>query len=308
MRSDDLATLVTDAVKARSMNSARTQQTLEGRLGASEIGMCRSYLWRFLRQDERAAETDIPWKAFIGTWLGEGLETAVAEHSPRAHVQHNVLTTLPSGRAIPGHVDLWLEPEGDDPGAVVDFKSVDGNLLKEQGEVDRAHAYQIALYHLGLVQQEGLPPEAPAYIVYVDRSGTNPNPVVREVPTGADITQEIDSWVEDAIYGLLHDEEPSRDRPYEWCQVACPFFADCRGQQQETGLITEPVFVQAAEAYLTASAQIKAAESLRDEAKRTLAGVSGSTGRATVSWTLIGESQVSYSRKPYQRLTVRGVK
>ena len=330
MQTDQVAAMITQAVRSHSMNSARTAQSNDNRLGASEIGMCRSYLWRVLRQEERREEGDT-WKAFIGTALGDALERAVAAEFGIVHTQESIVCTLPSGRTVPGHVDVWTEPHAipvppgfvgatdpiADPGSVWDFKAKDGVLLAERSdEPDRAHKYQIALYHRGLVQAGKIEPDAPAYIVYVDRSGRQSDPVVKQVEVTEELFEEIDDWIGDAIRGVIDeangivkDPEPPRDRPDEWCKVACPFYDNCRGADQYAdGLISDPELLGAVDMYREGMALEKQGAARKEEAKGALLGVAGSTGDFVVSWTHINATSINYERAGYDRLNLKAVK
>ena len=71
------------------------------------------------------------------------------------------------------------------------------------------------------------------------------------------------------------------------------------------GLLTDDEVLTAIDMYRQAGDLERTARKLKDEAKSTLTGVSGSTGKFTVRWVQVNESQVSYTRQAYERLDVR---
>lgn len=307
MTPDDVKKMVATATRNHSMNSARTAQSVDNRIGASDVGVCRSFLWRMIKQEERREEGD-NWKAFLGTAIGDLLERAMVAEFGTVHTQDEVVCELPSGRLVPGHVDVWTEPETVEPGSVWDFKAKDGlTLVEREDEPDRSHRYQIALYHRALVQAEKISPNAPAFIVYVDRSGKQSEPVVKQVDVTDELISEIDDWINDAIYGVVNDQEPSRDRPYQWCEVACPFFDNCRGADEvrSTGLIEDPEKLLAVKMYREGLEMEKAGAAMKDEARDALVGVSGTADGLAVSWTHVNSSSVNYTREAYDRLSIR---
>jgi hypothetical protein len=321
-----IADRVTTAIIRHSMNSARTAQSLDNRLGASEIGMCRNYLRHVVIGTERDDDERIPWAAFIGTALGEFVENAVVQEFG-VEAQTNVVATLPSGLTVPGHVDLWEEYEWEEvstvagpfdrivtsPGWVGDLKAKDGTrLIRSLKDVDRSHLFQIRLYHLALVQLGHLAPEAPAYLIYLDRSGKDHEPVVIEVPTGEEYITEIDEWISDVVYAVKTGEEASRDRAYSWCEVACPFFTSCRGADETHAngvLVEDEGQLSAIKAYREGKAMEREGKALADEAKDALVGVAGTTPDGLVlSWTSVGSSTYQVERQPYARINVRALK
>jgi len=324
----EMADLVVNAIINNSMTSARSAQSADNKIGASELGMCRSYLQRMILQEPKREEERIPWAAFIGTALGDALEAALMKANPKVVTQYETETVFPSGRTVPGHVDAFL-PSWEDiavrnangeivvvekgalrDGWVLDFKAKDGLVVAERGEPDRAHVYQIASYWLALVQQGLLDAEtAKAFIVYVDRSGGDPEPVVKEVNVKDWLIEEIDEFVDDAIQAVVHGHEAPRDRPYEWCNIACPFFYNCRGSDEmhAEGLITDPEVLTAAAAYQQGLEMSREATRLKDGAKPYLQGRSGSTGTHVLSWTHINSSEVAYTRDGYDRINFRKI-
>lgn len=300
---------ITDAIRAHSAGTARTAQASAGLIGASDVGWCRNYLRHLVVGTERALDLSLKWPAFVGTAVGDRLEMAMEADNPDLLTQVDLVCEFPSGKQIPGHADVVQPATEDDPGSVVDFKSKDGLALLENGDLDRGNAYQVIIYREALIQMGVLREGAKAYLAYVDRSGRDEIPVVREV---TDVTlEEIDEWLSDVEYAVLADDEAPRDRPYNQCELVCPFFYACRGkdEHQDGGLIEEPELVFAAEEYRRALDMEGEAKRIKEDARQVLLGVRGSTGKVTVSWSHVNGGIVeSFERKPSDRISVRRVK
>lgn len=286
------------------MGSLRSQQSREHLIGMSELGACRNFLrLMILETPYDDNEDDIRWPAFIGTALGDRLEQAIAE-SFGYLVQETVQVTLPSGRMLQGHCDV----QADD--AVWDFKSVDGlESVKRNGPTFRQKA-QIMGYLMALIQSGDLPEDALAVLVFVDRSGRDPLPWVWSSVLDMSVIEEADSRLDDVTYAVMHDEEASRDEPDAWCQVACPFYTKCRGATSDVGgLIEDEGALLAVKNYDEGKRMVREGTRLKDEAKRDLVNVEGSTGEHIVRWVHVNESDVpSFTRKAYDRLDIRKVR
>lgn len=286
------------------MGSLRSQQSREHLIGMSELGACRNFLrLMILETPYDDNEDDIRWPAFIGTALGDRLEQAIAE-SFGYLVQETVQVTLPSGRMLQGHCDVQA---GD---AVWDFKSVDGlESVKRNGPSFRQKA-QIMGYLMALIQSGDLPEDALAVLVFVDRSGRDPLPWVWTSVLDMSVIEEADSRLDDVTYAVMHDEEASRDEPDAWCQVACPFYTKCRGATSDVGgLIEDEGALLAVKNYDEGKRMVREGTRLKDEAKRDLVNVEGSTGEHIVRWVHVNESDVpSFTRKAYDRLDIRKVR
>lgn len=301
---DVIALQVQEAVRAHSTGSLRSLQQQEHLIGMSELGACRNYLRHMVIQtpyDDN--EDDIKWPAFIGTALGDRLEQAIAD-SFEYLVQQTVEVTLPSGKVLAGHCDV----QADD--AVWDFKAVDGlESVKRSGPTFRQKA-QIMGYLLALIQAGDLPETALAVLVFVDRSGRDPLPWVWASPLDMQIIEEADQRLDDVVYAVMHNEEASRDEPDAWCQVACPFYTKCRGASTDVGgLIEDEGALLAVKNYEEGKRMEREGARLKDEAKRDLAGVEGSTGEYIVRWTHVNETAVpGFTRKGYDKIDIRKVK
>lgn len=301
---DEIALEVMEAVRAHSAGSLRSAQQQEHLIGMSELGACRNYLRHMVIEtpyDDN--EDDIKWPAFIGTALGDRLEQAVAE-SFEYLVQQTVQVTLPSGKILMGHCDVQAND------AVWDFKAVDGlESVKRSGPTFRQKA-QIMGYLLALIQQGALPADALAVLVFIDRSGRDPHPYVWTSVLDMSIIEQADERLDDVQYAVLHGEEAARDEPDAWCQVACPFYTKCRGASTDVGgLIEEEGALLAVKNYEEGKRMVREGTRLKDEAKRDLTGVEGSTGEHIVRWTRVNETEVpGFTRKGYDKIDIRKVR
>lgn len=305
MADKNVASRVVDAYSDQSMNSARSKQSTERILGPSDLGGCRAYLTHMLMESPREAREKPPWAAFIGTWVGEGLEQAYVAAHPRAMRQVRIAVDLPSGRHTEGSADV-VDPEID---GVLDFKSLDGNESMIDGEPPFKNLAQIMVYLLGCIQMGLLTEDAMWHLVYVDRSGGEPVPVVISGHLDMSVIEEMEERISEAEYAAKFGEEPQRDTPIAICESFCEFFKVCRADAQPQGLIIEPAVVKAADQYLEGAALVKRGNRLRDEAKAVLKGAEGSTGTALVKWTHINTSEVpAYKRRGYDKIEVKPVR
>lgn len=301
---DEIALEVMEAVRAHSAGSLRSQQQQDHLIGMSELGACRNYLRHMVIEtpyDDN--EDDIKWPAFIGTALGDRLEQAVSE-SFEYLVQQTVQVTLPSGKILMGHCDV----QADD--AVWDFKAVDGlESVKRSGPSFRQKA-QIMGYLLALIQAGTLPSDALAVLVFIDRSGRDSHPYVWTSMLDMSIIEQADERLDDVQYAVLHGEEAARDEPDAWCQVACPFYTKCRGASTDVGgLIEEEGALLAVKNYEEGKRMEREGARLKDEAKRDLKGVEGSTGEHIVRWTRVNETEIAgFTRKGYDKIDIRKVR
>ncbi len=307
----DAAAFVREAVRDHTMDAARTQQSEQRLIGPSEVGGCRAYLTHMIVGTPYDVSDDVKWAAFVGTAVGERLETVMATQYPDwARTQVPVEAELASGLRIAGTADLvWLEP-GDE--SVWDFKSVDGlESIRRTGPSFKQKA-QVNTYLLGLIKAGILPPDAQWRLVYVDRSGREDIPVVYEGALDPDILAAIDERLDDVLYAVTHDiDSAPRDEPWDWCMKVCPFFTSCRGrdEHQVSGLITDERYLTAIKLYQQGKAEEKVGKALADEAKQILTGISGSTGEVELSWTHVPETHMkAYTRAGYDRLTLKPVK
>jgi hypothetical protein len=306
----DVPGVVTAAIREHTTGSARSQQSDQRLLGPSEIGACRAYIAHTIAGTDRLEEDGIKLAAYVGEAVGELTERAVldylAAHDVDAQRQVPLTATLPGGLQISGSADLVIGP------SVWDVKTKDGLAEVRRKGADFKHIAQINTYQLARIQQGLATPEDKWSLLYIDRSGADEDIVVISSPYLPEITEELMSRLEDALYAAEHDMGSAhRDEPYPFCARYCPFFHACRGsdEHQSGGLITEPVYLDAVAQYKEGKALEKEGKALAKAAQTRLAGVEGSTGQATVTWTTVPETYISgFTRASYTRLDVRPVR
>ena len=273
-----------EAVRLHSGSTERSAQQEAHLIGGSEIGLCRSYLVFMLRQTPYDERDDDKFAAFVGSAVGERVESAYADTFANVSTQVHVQATLPSGAIVRGNPDIVDIGEN----CVVDVKTKDGLAVVSYGNLDRAHKYQVAIYLLGLVQAGILKEGAQAFLAYFDRSGADSATYVVEVVVDDALIEEIDDWVGDALYAHLHNEEAPRDKPFDWCVRFCPFFSTCRGDSiVASSVIEDEETTLAAKMYLETSEEIKSLEKRKEQAKAALVGREGAIPSLGVSlhWT-----------------------
>lgn len=308
-RAEKIKDLITAAIKGSMDGSARSIQAAEGIIGPSDVGFCRNKVALMVKG---VAPTDSPpkWSAAVGTAIHNYVEAAIKEMFPDWLVGSidNIETTtlLPSGAEIKGHPDVVVPAAN----AVLDIKTVDGfEWVKREG-TSLQHKYQRHLYAMGLVQMGLLSPDNLLVgNVYFDRSGKENQPIVLVEEFDPTLTNEIDSWVQDVIYAVKHNEDASRDVPAAVCERICSHFTACRGALEvHDGAepITDPELLAAVRMYVEARDTASAAEKAKKEAQQRLLGVNGSTGDYNVRWVEVQPTTVqSFEKQGYLRMDIR---
>lgn len=304
-----IADEVRKAVNEWSNSTERSEQSKEFRLGPSDIGYCSERVRRML--DRQVPEDEVEWnKAFLGTWIGDGLEAAIQKRWPNALTQvelHVDLETDTRTFRLLGHADL-LEP---DEGWLLDFKAKNGlNFIRRQDTADQGYQFQRHLYCLG-AWQSGLFPKFERVEdlmvgnIYYDRSGTEATPHVQMEPFSWEVIHAATEWLGEVVYNFLQGEEARKEPAREVCESTCGFFTKCRAYDTDVeGLITDEKQIGAIEMYVEGSAMISQGKRMQNEAKLRLAGVEGHTSDRTVRWVQINGGPVSYMQDPYQRLSL----
>jgi len=307
----DVKAVVTEAIRHHTTKSDRSQQSDQGLLGPSEIGSCRAYIAHTIAGTERLPEEGIKLAAFVGEAVGELTERAVIAYlaktiGPVAQQQVPLTARLPMGLEISGHADLVVGP------GVWDAKTKDGLADVRRNGADFKHVAQINTYQLARIQQGLATGEDEWSLIYIDRSGADEDMVVISGSYDPEITAQIESRLEDALYAAEHDlSSAPRDEPYPFCARYCPMFHACRGgdEHQQGGLITDQALLDAEEQYREGKAMEKEGKALAAAAAEKLDGVYGSTGKHTVTWTEVPATFISgYTRKSYTRIDVRPVR
>lgn len=311
-RADKIKSLVSTALTDYMDRSPRSIQSAEGILGPSDIGFCRQKAALMVRE---VPQTDDPpkWAAAVGTALHNYIEAAIKKAHPDwiCGSIDNLETTaiLPSGAEIKGHPDIVVPSAN----AVLDIKTVDGYEWVKRSGTSQQHKYQRHLYAMGLVQM-GLLSANNLLVgnIYFDRSGKESEPLVLVEEFDPTLTAEIDSWVQDVIYAVKHNEDASRDIPAAVCERICSHFTACRGAlgvEEGSVLIEDPELLSAVDMYVEGRDLSKQADQMKKEAQSRLFGVNGTTGTYQVRWVEVAPTKVeSFDKAAYSRMDIRKVR
>lgn len=303
-----IADEVRKAVNEWSNSTDRSEQAKEFRLGPSDIGYCSERVRRML--DQQVPEDEVEWnKAFIGTVLGDGLETAIQKRWPHAKTQVTLWVELATSTRVfklEGHADLLVPTEG----LCLDFKAKNGlNYIRRQDTADQGYQFQRHLYAYG-AYQSGLFPgleleDLRVGNIYYDRSGVEATPHVQIEPFSMEVVHEATEWLEEVVYNFLHNEEARKEPAREVCETTCGFFSKCRAYDTDVeGLIRDEKHLGAIEMYADGTAMISQGKKLQNEAKIILKGVEGHTGSRTLRWVLVNGGPVSYNQEPYLKISL----
>ncbi len=304
-----------DAIQNASNGTARSQQQQDFMLGVSNLGHCKQYAALMMKQVPFSDKRD-KTAAFFGTVAGAAIEAQLKIDHPDWRFQDDLFFPLPSGGGIGAHPDVVIPFEAQDIEAgfyqgVLDGKSkAELETIKKTGpsqqQIYQVHAYAKAAIKAGLLN-----PDHPIIVgdVYFDRSGKDVIPhAVMHLYT-EDVITFIDEWVNDVKYAVMHGEDASRDMPREWCWSYCEYATACRGHDTDVeGLLEDPDILAAVEMWEEVK-DLKAQAKKKEAAfKRTLDGVTGSTGTYNVRWTEVGPVEMKAStRSGYKKLSITKV-
>lgn len=285
----------------------RASQAQQFRVGVSDLGFCSERLRRFLDREEPKEIDMLP--AFIGTWLGEGIEQAVAKANPRLRIQSELMIRLDGDQGtyfIPGHPDIIDSDEN----VLIDVKSTYGlELARRTGFDDQQKRFQRHCYAFGAICEGWLSPDCQVGNLWIDRAGQDREFHVQLEPFDMAVVNEATQWLDQVIYSWTNGETAQKEPPREMCAKACGFFQECRMFDSDVeGLLTDPEVVSAAALYKEAATMETKAKQLKEQAKGALTGVAGSTGQYLVRWVRVGESHVDYVRSAYERLSITKMK
>ena len=255
---------------------ARSVQTDAGTIGVSDLHTCREKVRRTLLGH---VPTDVPekWAAIVGTYVDEGVKAA--RKAARPWLLHDVAltVTLPNGLIVPGNAD---EIDPTEP-SVTDVKTKAELAAIRRMGADEQQRAQRHLYYLGAMQAGIVGPHGVVRNIFLDRSGSDPNPHVEQEPFDMNVVLVAQSWLEDAVYAAEHGEEGMKDWPRNMCERWCQFYTVCRGSEKIE------------EEYLTGDSARKVAEffdarTTRIEAEKREAALRkellGTTGRSDTHW------------------------
>lgn len=279
MNERDLHDLLRESIRANTMDTARSEQTKERLVGMSDLGSCRNYLRLLLTGAEMSeppdAEDTIGVASFVGTAVGDRVETVVAGLGVGFQAQVPITCVLPQGFGkAQGTADLVS------PKWVVDVKTKAGLALVRREGPPFANLVQASGYLVGAIQAGIVEPEARAALWYIDRSGRTDDTelVVITLEEAEDYLRQAVERLDDVAYAIHHGEEASRDEPDQWCRVACTMYEHCRGGETDVGGLLHEKHVRLVDHYLAGRATKQAGEALMEEVREKLRGVNGSTG------------------------------
>ena len=310
MARDDerLADTIYAAVMAHSRHSGRGQQSAAFRVGISDLGYCGERTRRMLGQ-EVPDDTDV-LAAFIGTAIGADVEEALVELWPDAISQAEVELPLAGDVRtfnVMGHPDL-IRPDW----GVLDVKTGRGlNLPRRVGPSQQQqfqrHCYTKAASLAGLLT---IPlEEATVGNVWFDRAADEKTCYVQSEPYNEEVVAAATEWLDDVVYSYLMGIEARKEPPRNVCEATCGFFATCRALDTDVeGLIYDDVSLTAIAMYQEGALLEKSGKQMKDQAKKALTGVFGSTGEFAVRWVHVDGGHVSYDRRPSDRLTISKLK
>ena len=304
-----------DAIQNASNNTERSKQQQDFMLGVSNLGHCKQYAALMMRQTPFSDVRD-KTPAFFGTVAGAAIEAQLKIDHPDWVFQESIFFPLPSGGGVPSHPDIVIPFNAQDIEAgyyqgVWDGKSkAELETIKKVGpsqqQIFQVHAYAKAAIEAGLLN-----PDYPIVVgdVYFDRSGKDVLPHgVMHLYT-EDVITFIDEWVNDVKYAVLHNEDASRDMPREWCWSYCEYATACRGHDTDVeGLLESPDIIAAVDMWEEVKALKSEAKKKEAAYKRTLDGVTGSTGTYNIRWTEVAPVEMKAStRSGYKKLSITKV-
>lgn len=301
-----------EAMMAQSRDSERSLQQKTFVAGISDIGWCSTKLVKMLnREVPENVDMDL-LKAWIGTWLGEGMEEAYKKARPEIITQAHVEVHLEGERVnyiLGGHPDI-IDPSG----VIIDAKSAAGLQIPRRTGADQQKNFQRHLYGLGAWEAGyfgGLPlEEVRVGNAWVDRTGVEPGLHVQIEQFDPDVIAAATQWLDEVVYSWVNKEEARKEPPREVCAVSCGFFHPCRDFDLDVhGLITDPTLLAAVDLKVEGSAMESKGKKMVAEAKATLQGIEGSTGEWLVWWTHVNATEIAgFTKRGFDKLNVKKVK
>lgn len=214
------------AVQEWSSNTERSQQASDRRIGVSDIGHCSEYVRRILIEEEPSQEPD-KLAAFLGTWIGAGVEQAILAKRPDAMIQSEVTVELDTDQGsfvITGHPDVVLPSDG----ILLDVKTAytltsitsysvfEENLQKKF----QRHLYGYGCFQAGMFGDLAIE-EILVGNMWVDRSGQDHEFEVRLEPLSLDVIEEAKQWLSEVVYNYKAGTEAPREPHRTFCENWC---------------------------------------------------------------------------------------
>lgn len=311
---DDEEQYLADAIYGSMMDlsnfSDRSLQAGAFQMGVSDLGWCSEKARRML--DHQIPERTDLLAAFVGTWIGQGVETAIGATVPSAILQAEVTLVLEGDSGVyrlTGHPDVILP----DDGILLDGKTDYGlNTVRRSGpstqQQYQRHGYAKAAWDAGYFPDIELTDVRVAN-AWVDRAAIDKGVHVQMEPYDPDIVAEAGRWLDDVVYAYTHGEEARKEPPRNVCAETCGFFRTCRAYDTDVeGRLTDPAVLTAVEMYDEGAALEKRGRQLKDEAKAHLKEVSGTTGQFSIRWVHVNESEIKPGvRRAHDKLEIRRI-
>lgn len=317
MTMDEREQAISDEIRAtitRAMtHSERSQHSAARKLGISNLGHCRRYTQFVIEDTEPTDEQDNYQAAFNGTAIGDLVE----KHLPY-ETQGEVTVTIPMRDGyvlrLLGHPDIIRRDDNGKVKGVWDLKSKAGLDLVRKYGIPQNNMWQVTAYGKALIDAgEADADDLELGLIYIDRSGDDPQPHVKAWTWSESDWQEIVDWLDDVVEAMVTNTEAQKDMPREsFCQSWCEYATACWAHDTDvTGLLNQPQYVTALEAYLEGGRLEREGKNLKKAAQSELRGVVGnvptSQGIKSMRWIDVPGGDVSFTRQPYQRLSITKV-
>lgn len=315
---DQLAAEFYEAVQDWSGRTERSMQEQDKVIGVSNIGHCSEYVRRLLINEEPSQVPD-KLAAFLGTWIGAGVEQAILARHPEAIIQSEVTISLHTDQGtvqITGHPDIVFAVLAD-KGIVIDCKTV--NQLASVTsyavfEENLQKKFQRHLYALGC-HESGVFGDKPLEDIlvgnlWVDRSGQDHEFHVRLEPFSQQVVDQAAEWISGVIYAYKNGIEAAREPQRTFCENWCEFFGPCRGADTDVeGLISDPRIIRAIDLYKEGGKLESDGKKMKSQAKSELEGVQGSTGEWVLRTIEVGPTEIpATTRRGYSRISITKAK
>lgn len=276
--------LIMESMRDWQNNAPRTLQSAKRVLGMSEMGGCREYIRATIAGDVKDADPELKWPAFLGTIIGDGIESVLAGIG--FVTQETVTVTLANGIKVTGHLDIR------GPNMIGDLKTRDGlDDVRREGpsfkEKAQISGYTIAGLDAGLLDENGT-----GHLIYLDRSGKDKTVAVWSVtvPEARVILEQVVQRLEQVSEALASGVSQGylRDEPESWCwAVQCPFYAACWVGYTPTEEIRHARELESVARFVEYRDAEVSAKKMKMSKREELRGVEGVTPDGTiVRWTI----------------------
>lgn len=307
--SDEIRATITRAMT----HSDRSQHSAAKKLGISDLGHCRRHTQFMIDNVPFSDEQNNYQAAFNGTAISDMIE----KHLPY-ETQGEVTVTIPMRDGyqlrLVGHPDVLVRKDNGKVTKVWDFKSKSGLDVVRKYGTPQNNIWQVTAYGKALIDAGEADPETlELALIYVDRSGDDPQPYVKRWTWSEEDWNAIVDWLDDVIEAMVTNSEAPKDMPREsFCQKWCEYASACwAGDTDVTGLLDQEQYVTALEAYLEGGRLEREGKALKKSAQSELKGVVGnvptSQGLKSMRWIDVPGGDVSFTRQPYQRLSITKV-